>query len=166
MSYGTLTLFYSRSKKVKVPYSTKFVKLKWQHSRLNYIVWLTILPYMNTFWWITTRFIYIILFRDRSYDHVAKLFRLKESSFFRFFVLITKLLFILALNSLCQNGGVCSDLQCSACSYFKWLYLGFHSDCISYFLLKLLMMLHSIPYSTWIKCNKQNEIQNFIPNNK
>jgi hypothetical protein len=46
-----IQLWYSRSKKVKVPYSTKFVELKWQHSRLNYILWLTILPYMNTFWW-------------------------------------------------------------------------------------------------------------------
>ena len=46
-----IQLWYSTSKKVKVPYSTKFVELKWQHCRLNYILWLTILPYMNTFWW-------------------------------------------------------------------------------------------------------------------
>ena len=46
-----IQLWYRRLKKVKVPYSTKFVELKWHHSRLNYILWLTILPYMKTFWW-------------------------------------------------------------------------------------------------------------------
>jgi hypothetical protein len=47
-SFTTRSNYDTVGRKKWVPYSTKFVELKWQHSRLNYILWLTILPYMNT----------------------------------------------------------------------------------------------------------------------